>query len=243
MIVNSLKDGWEIIYQRAHANLAAVILSGWKKSEDIYRPTEMIIAVAQHDDEEILWDQSVHLTDQGAPLDFIEGDLDESMECASLVIANAYRQGLWIALMISMHHTSLYEPQRGTNNALDRFLDLQKNNQAEWRKQLKISKTVAVRNSSLVLFVDTLSLILCRRQLPLLSRRLEVGPTPDNQMVTVFQRDDKSIGLDPWVFEESEVQFSLETRRLDQLVYKDELELKTALNKAVIEVVTWDFRK
>lgn len=243
MIVNSLKDGWEIIYQRAHANLAAMILSGWKKSEDIFRPTETIIAVAQHDDQEIFWDQSVHLTDQGAPLDFVEGDLDKSMEQASLVIANAYRQGLWIALMISMHNSYLYEPQRGTNNTLDRFLDSQKDNQDRWLKQLGISKKLASSNYSLVLFADTLSLILCRRQLPLQSRRLEVSPTPDNQMVMVFQREDKSIGLDPWVFEEPEMQFSLETRRLHQLVYKGENELKTALDKAFIEVVTWNFRK
>lgn len=243
MIVNSLKDGWEIIYQRAHANLAAMILSGWKKSEDIYRPTEMVIAVAQHDDQEIFWDQSEHLTDQGAPLDFIESDLDTSMKQASLVVSNAYRQGLWIALLISMHNSCLYEPRRGTTVTLDRFLDSQKDNQVQWRKKLGISKALAERNYSLVLFADTLSLILCRRQLPLQSRRLEVSPTPDNEMVMVFQRDDKSVGLDPWIFEESEIQFSLEARRLSQLSYKSEVDLKHALDESLIEIMTWNFRK
>ncbi len=243
MIVNSLKEGWEIIYQRAHANLAAMILSGWKKSENIHRPTETLIAVAQHDDQEIFWDKSVHLTDQGAPLDFMEGDLDTSMEQASLVIANAYRQGLWIALMISMHNSCLYEPLRGTNAGLNRFLDAQKYNQDQWRKQIKISKETAARSYALVLFADTLSLILCRRQLPIQSRRLEVSPTPDDQSVMVFQREDKSIGLDPWIFEQPAVQFSLESRRLNQLAYNNEAEFKTALDEAPLEVITWDFSK
>ncbi len=243
MIVNSLKDGWEIIYQRAHANLAAMILSGWNKSDDIYRRTETMIAVAQHDDQEMFWDDSVHLSKKGAPLDFLQGTLDTTIEQVPFVIANAYRQGLWIALMISMHNTCLYEPQRGTKVAVDEFLDTLQKHQTDWRKQLGISKAVVEKSYAYMLFADTLSLILCRRQLPLQGRRLEVSPTPDNDMVLVYQREDDSLTIEPWIFEETQMEFSLETRRLDQLSFKSEAEFKKALDEARIEIVTWNFRK
>jgi hypothetical protein len=243
MIVNSLKDGWEIIYQRAHANLAAMILAGWKKSEDIYRRTETMIAVAQHDDQEMFWELSDHLTEQGAPLDFMQGTLDTTIEQVPMVIANAYRQGLWIALMISMHNSTLYEPQRGTSSALNRFLDEQAEHQTQWRKLLGVTKKRAEHTYSYMLFADTLSLILCRRQLPLQGRRLEVSVVGDQQTILVFEREDNTIGLDPWIFEENEVEFSLEMRHLQQLAFKSEAEFKTALDNAPLKLTIWRFKK
>lgn len=243
MIVNSLVDGWEIIYQRAHANLAAMIVAGWRKSDEVLRSTELIIATAQHDDQEMFWDQSIHLTDQGAPLDFMQGRFSTTLEQVPLIIANANRQGLYIALMISMHNCFLYEPKRGTDAKLDVFLDEQIAQQKAWRKQMRMTQQDAQRGYSLLLFGDSLSLILCRRQLPIQQRALEVAPMPDGTMVRVIQREDDTISLDPWVFEEEEMHFSLEVRRLHQLQFKNEREFMAALDTAIVEQVDWHFRR
>src|SRR5690606_1921867 len=78
MIVNSLKDGWEIIFQRSHANLAAILVAAWRKQDHVPRWTELIIATAQHDDQEMFWSQATHLTEIGAPMDFMQSDLDSN---------------------------------------------------------------------------------------------------------------------------------------------------------------------
>ncbi|TVQ15094.1 MAG: DUF3891 family protein, partial [Leptolyngbya sp. DLM2.Bin27] len=49
MIVNLQSDGWEIIYHRAHALLAAQIAGHWNLSKNTNRLYETIAAIAHHD--------------------------------------------------------------------------------------------------------------------------------------------------------------------------------------------------
>jgi hypothetical protein len=243
MIVNSLKDGWEIIYQRSHANLAAILIAGWRQQDQVPRWTELIVAAAQHDDQEMFWIEQQHLTDIGAPLDFAESELDTTRIDAQRVIDNAYRQGLWIALLISMHNSFLYEPLRGQDAKLDEFLDRQLRVQEDWRKKLGYSKKDIQTAYSFLSWADRMSLILCRRELPERERWLDVTPGPDGTMIRVMQRTDETIVLDPWIFEEDELPVSIEIRRLRQLKFRSEQELQRALDDAEIEIAEWQFKK
>lgn len=243
MIVNSLKDGWEIIYQRSHANLAAMLVAAWRHSDHIHRWTELLIATAQHDDQEMFWDTTHHLTDIGAPIDFTQSEPDTKQNNARVVIANAHRQGVWIALLISMHNSFLYEPMRGEAKELDAFLDQQRDNQAKWRRQLNYTKAEAEHAYAFLRFGDQLSLILCRREIPAGGRALDVMPGPDGEMIRVRQRDEDTLTLEPWVFEENMISFSIEVRRLQQLKFKDDAEFTRALHDADIEIREWRFAK
>jgi hypothetical protein len=243
MIVNSLKDGWEILYQRSHANLAAMLLAGWRQAERVPRWTELLIATAQHDDQEMFWQDSGHLTDIGAPIHFTEGDLDTSRIQAQLVIDNAYRQGVWIALMISRHNSYLYEPRRGEDAKLDAFLDRQKADQAHWRKLIGVSKKEMEDAYSFLQWADRMSLILCCRELPADERELDVAPTKDGMMVRVMQRADGTLKLTPWVFESSTLKVSVEARRLFQLQFDSEAAFRKALDAADLEIREWEFRR
>lgn len=243
MIVNSLQDGWEVIYQRSHANLAAMLVAAWRRQDHVPRWTELIIATAQHDDQEMFWDNSTHLTDLGAPIDFTQADLETSKIQANAVIENAYRQGIWIALLISMHNSFLYEPLRGEDRNLDAFLDQQRENQKHWRQQLGLAKATAEQAYAFLRWGDSLSLILCRRELPERGRFLDVAPGPDGEMIRVGQREDGSVVLDPWVLEEDEIRFSIETRRLKTLQFASEKAFFEELQAAKIELRQWHFVK
>jgi hypothetical protein len=243
MIVNSLKEGWEIIYQRSHANLAAILIAAWQRKDQVPRWTELIVATAQHDDQEMFWKETNHLTDIGAPLDFAEAELDTTRIHAQLVIDNAYRQGVWIALLISMHASFLYEPRRGEDAKLDEFLDLQRDVQESWRKLLGYSKKEIETAYAFLSWADRMSLILCRRELPERERELDVAPGPDGKMTRVMQREDGTIVVRPWIFEEDDLRVSIEVRRLSQLKFKSEAELQRALDDAEIEISEWHFRK
>jgi hypothetical protein len=241
MIVNSLNEGWEVLYQRSHANLAAMLVAGWRKHDHIPRWTELLIATAQHDDQEMLWDQAQHLTELGAPVDFMEATLDTNRLNARFVIDNAYRQGVWIALLISRHNSFLYEPMRGQDKQMDAFLDEQREKQEAWRKLLNCSKTDLERAYSFLGWGDRLSLILCRRELPGRGRYLDIAPGPDGEMIRVTQRDDETVSLDPWVLEEDEMTVSVETRQLKQLKFENEAEFGAVLNAAPIVLREWRF--
>lgn len=243
MIVNSLKDGWEIIYQRSHANLAAMLVAAWQKADHTPRWTELVIATAQHDDQEMFWADSRHLTDVGAPLDFTQGEMDTTVEQAQLVINNAYRQGVWIAVLISMHNSFLYEPLRGKNPKLDQFLDKQHANQKTWLKILNYSRAEAETAYAFLQWGDRMSLILCRRQIPERERELDVAPDQYGQMIRIGQRPDGTLRLSRWIFEADDFQVSIEVRRLQQLQFESEDAFQKSLNAADLEVRDWRFRK
>jgi hypothetical protein len=243
MIANSLKDGWEIIYQRSHANLAAMLVAAWQESDHVPRWTELLIATAQHDDQEMFWSNSNHLTDIGAPMNFTQGTLDTSRQQAQRVIENAYRQGLWIALLISRHNSFLYEPKRGQDKRLDEFLDTQQENQANWQKQLGYTDDDIDAAYSFLRWGDRLSLILCQRQIPQREREIDVAPDRHNRMIRLIQREDNTLYLDPWVLEDDELTVSVEVRRLNQLKFDSEEEFQMALDDAAIEHRQWQFQR
>ncbi len=243
MIVNSLKDGWEVIFQRSHANVAAMLVAAWQKKDHVPRWTELIIATAQHDDQEMFWKESQHLSDIGAPLDFTQGDMDATLEQAQLVIDNAYRQGAWIAILISMHNSFLYEPLRGEGKKLDAFLDRQKQNQAQWLKMLNFSRTEAETAYTFLCWGDCLSLILCRREVPERERAIDVAPDKNGRMIRVHQRPDETLALDHWIFDADEFTVSTEVRCLQQLEFDSESAFRKALEAADIEIRKWHFKK
>ena len=243
MIVNSLQDGWEVIYQRSHAHLAATLLAAWRTGDRIPDWTDLIIAAAQHDDQEMFWNEVDHLTEIGAPMDFAVAELNTRRIQAQLVIDNARRQGTLIALLISLHNSFLYESMRGKDKKLDAFLDRQRDDQKAWLRQLRWSQEQAAKAYAFIRWSDRMSLVLCRRELPDNERALEIEPAPDGAMVRVRLRDDGSLSLDPWVFQESQVTVSVEVRRLKQLKFGSEGELRKTLDTAKIEVREWEFRR
>ncbi|MBC7869618.1 MAG: DUF3891 family protein [Chitinophagaceae bacterium] len=243
MIVNSMQDGWEIVYQRSHALLAATLVSHWHQAIRPERWTETLVAIAQHDDQENYGEGSRHLSDIGAPLDFTQVDIDTNRIAARFIIENGARQSSWIALMLSRHSSFLHEGMRGQDNALDQFLDEQIANQKRWMKMLDISKKAADQAYALVGWGDRLSLILCKRELPDGERALDIRSGPDGVMYRVMQREDETIKLDPWPYEVDRVTFSVETRKVKQLKFTRENEFWQALQAAKIENRQWEFVK
>jgi hypothetical protein len=142
VIANQHENGWEIIYHRAHALLAAQIAGNWNKKDRPQRIIETVAAISHHDDVEKEWEGN-HLTPAGAPLDFTlatkTGDIKNLKEFTN----NARYRGRWVAMLISMHMSFLNEGKRGESPELDIFLDEQLENQEKWRKELGITKQEA----------------------------------------------------------------------------------------------------
>jgi hypothetical protein len=241
MIVNTHQNGWEIIHQRAHGLLAMKIASHWRKDQRPERWIETLIAVAEHDDGQEDWQGTNHLNPSGAPLDFSLKSFN--MIQLHRITELSQHKGRWVAMLISMHMTFLYEEKRGQNKEIDQFLDLQLANQKKWRKELKMSVQEAKKAYALMQWCDRFSLILCRNELPEAERLLEVSKGPDGKHYQVKQLNDQSILVEPWPFEEDTFELSIETAILSRLSFKDDRQLIHSILNAPITVKQWYLRK
>jgi len=241
MIVNTVPEGWEIIYQQAHALLAAQIAFEWRTSDRSERWVETLAAIAQHDDGQRGWAGKIGLTPAGAPANFTM--LPFSFEQARQVMEEAAFQGRWRALLTSMHLSFLYEELRGKEEKIDTFLDEQLANQNQWRRELKVSKPKAQQAYDLMQWCDRFSLILCRRELPEAERALEISAGPDGVRYEVILQKNNNVQVNPWPFQQKSFSVSVEASYLSQLQFKDETELTQALQLAPIRFRTWHIGK
>jgi hypothetical protein len=241
VIVNATPNGWEIIYHRAHALLAAQLAGQWRRKNAPARLYETLAAISHHDDLEKEWEEDI-LTEAGAPLDFTlnqDTDVDKIVK----LVNNARYRGRWVALLISKHMSRLNESKRGEIPELDKFLDEQLENQELWRKELEIEKADVEAAYAFMQWCDRLSLILCQQELPADERWLEISKGPDDQRYDIMQRSDSLVTVKPWPFEDEKFTVNIEACDLSQLKFKTSAELSQALQEAPIKVLEWTFVK
>lgn len=241
MIANQHEKGWEIIYHRAHALLAAQLGGHWKKENSPPRLYETIAAISHHDDLEREWEGN-HLTEVGTPLDFTLVKTTDTKQFRELT-KNARYRGRWVAMLISMHMSFLSEGLRGQSADIDSFLDEQLEHQKQWRKELKISKKDAEDAYAFMQFCDRLSLILCNGEIPEGERALEICKGPGGTRYDVKQRSDGNLTVEPWPFDNEPFIVNVEACYLHQVTFKDNAELTEALQTAPIKILDWTFVK
>lgn len=239
MIVHLTENGWEIIYHRAHALLAAQIAGHWRKEKVPKRFYETLAAIAQHDDLEREWEQD-RLTKAGAPLDFTL-DRESSIEHLTKLIEGAFYRGRWVALMTSMHTSFLNESRRGTSAEWDSFLDQLCQQQKQWQKELGATKEEVDKTYTFMRWCDRLSLILCQRQLPANERALEITNGPDGKRYEIVERSDGYLNVTPWPFDEEKFTVNVEASCISEVTFPDNDALTQALKQARIEVLEWTF--
>ncbi|WP_017314804.1 DUF3891 family protein [Mastigocladopsis repens] len=241
MIANLHEKGWEVIYHRAHALLAAQIAGHWHPEKRPLRWLETIAAISHHDDLEKEWEGN-HLTEAGAPLDFT---LDKKTDLSKLRrhTQNSRYRGRWVAMLISMHMSFLTEGKRGESPQLDSFLDEQLQNQEQWRKELNITKDEAAQAYEFFQWCDRLSLILCNHALPVGERALEIATLPDGNRYDVIESGDGNVTVKPWPFLEKKFTVNVEASYLEQLKFESNDELTQALQTAPIKTLEWTFAR
>jgi hypothetical protein len=241
VIVNLIEQGWEIIYHRAHALLAAQIAGYWQTVDSTARLVETVAAISHHDDLEREW-QDNELTETGVPLDFT---LNTSVDVQQLQenVTNALHRGRWVALLTSMHMSFLNEPRRGQLKALDQFLDEQREQQQQWQKALELTPKDAEKAYAFMQWCDRLSLILCQHRLPDDERALEISKGPDGKRYDIRQWRDGTVCVEPWPFKDERFTVHVETRHLSQMQFDSNAALRSALQEAPVATLVWNFAK
>jgi Protein of unknown function (DUF3891) len=239
VIVNLTENGWEIIYHRAHALLAAQIAGYWHTPDDTAHLVDTIAAIAHHDDLEREW-QGDHLTKAGAPFDFTLGS-DLSVPPLYKHIEEALYRGRWVALLVSMHMSFLNQDNRGQTPEFDEFLDKQIELQRAWRKSLKVKKADTEKTYAMMQCCDRLSLILCQRQIPEGERWLEIAKGPTGEQHDLIQRGDNTLSVKPWPFTEDKFTVRVDAAYLTQMKFESDRELIESLHQAPMDSIEWTF--
>ncbi|MGA7934486.1 MAG: DUF3891 family protein [Kovacikia sp.] len=241
MIVNLTENGWEIIYHRAHALLAAQLAGQWRKSDSPERLYETIAAISHHDDLEQEWEGN-ELTEAGAPLDFTLNS-DSSLEKLKALITSARYRGRWVTYLTSKHIYFLNQAQQGKSPEWEAFLKQQLKSQEQWRKELGIDKDKAERAYQFMRWCDRLSLILAQKKIPDAGRALEITSGIDGQRYDIRGLADGRVTVEPWPFEADQFTVNVEACQLAELKYRDNNSLVKALQQAPIKVLEWTFVK
>jgi hypothetical protein len=241
MIVNPTQEGWEIIYHRGHALLAAQIASQWRRGKRPPRIIETIAAISDHDDLAREW-ESDNIGPTGAPLDFTLQTGTDVDSLRALVTGARYRSR-WVALLISKHISFLFEPSRDETPELQAFLDEQTELQEQLREGLGIDIAEAEEAYAFMQWCDRMSLILAQRNLPARERALEVSKGPDGVRYDVLQRADGTVTVQPWPFEHNEFTVSVEATYVSQVSFQNNAQFVEVLKTAPIQTLEWRFVK
>jgi len=239
MIVNLQTDGWEIIYHRAHALLAAQIAGYWDICKNSSRLYETIAAISHHDDLEKEWEGN-QLTAAGAPLDFTL-ERNDSLSRLRRHADEALYRGRWVAMLISMHSCFLNQSKRDENPEIAEFIDEQQQRQRQWRDELNITKDEALAAYDFMRWCDRLSLILCQRQVPTGGRKLEIITDYEGLSYTLFRSSPGDLTVKPWPFATESFSISVDACDLSQLQFESNDQLSKALQNAPRKILTWQF--
>lgn len=257
MITHPTPTGWQVIYQRAHALLAAQIVAHWDPPQ---RPSyaaahwqATLAAITQHDDAGREWEGEGLLTPAGAPKDFRISTV--SARQPSLSIEHARYQGQYSALLQAMHVQTLYADFAAEHAELGELLEAIDGWLTGWRKALKLSKAEAEACYRLLKWGDDCSLILCQRHLPTDGRAIEIGAGPDGTIYTARMLTDSGgadprtgdamtgVMVEPWPFAVPAFTVSIETTRIDGLAFASDADLVTALQSGTIAPQVWTFAR
>ncbi|HEY9617729.1 MAG TPA: DUF3891 family protein [Microcoleaceae cyanobacterium] len=241
MIVNLTRNGWEIIYHRAHALLAANLAGHWRRSDSPLRLYETIAAISHHDDLEREWEGD-HLTPAGAPLDFTLGT-ESSLEKLQKHMADACYRGRWVALLTSKHICFLNQNQWEASQEWKDFLNQQLQLQEQWRQELNLTAEEAEEAYQFMRWCDRLSLILVQQQIPDAGRAVEITSGIRGQRYDLRQVQDSQLTIEPWPFEKDQFMVSVEASYLPELKYDSNEALVDALQHAEIKPLEWRFTK
>lgn len=238
MLCNCTPTGWEVVYQNAHARLAADLLRPVRADRRPARWDALLFATALHDNGWQEWEPGDHRTALGTPRPFEETTVADVVRQSEMALRRVQHASLFAALLVAEHYRSLYG--RVDDDAVRDMLKAQTERRARWRRVLGVRQAEVAAHYAPLRWADTLSLFLCGRTLPIDGLRVEVGPITEGATPTfVWQRADGTVGMDPWPYADDRVTVGVETYTLAQLTFATDAALADALDAATAVPVAW----
>jgi hypothetical protein len=233
MIVLPEYEGWNIIFQRNHALLATKIALEISPSLRPEPWTELLVAIAEHDDGQAPWSSDRLLNEKGEPQDFSQ--LGFYQEQAEQVVKNAFYKSSWISLLTSLHTSMIYSdfPEAAP------FLQRQSSLQRSLLDRIGISYEKAYSIYSFMKWCDELSLLLCRDRING-QKKMTIGQLPDG-ITRDLEVINGTLEVRPWCFFRDNFSLSAEVYPIDQKTFSDAEELHEKIKQCNPTEKVWSF--
>jgi hypothetical protein len=238
MLVRLDGDGALAIGQLSHAWLSGQLARAWGNPQfGAVEPREAIaLGAEQHDIGWALFDLLPRFNaESGLPRSFLELTVADHLAIWRGAPEHLCSQSLHAALVVSLHGCSLSQlrltsaPAPAQAAQLQAHVDEERARQARLRERLGVSDAQADRTRRHMWTWDGLSLALCNGWRPFTAKDV---PTADGLTdMELREREDGSITLDPWPFDDERVEVRCEARRLDSR-YEDEAAMRDAFARA-----------
>jgi hypothetical protein len=238
------EDGDAVIAigQPAHAWISGQLAAAWGNDRfPAPEPLEeMRLGAEQHDLGMAAWDAEPRLNpDTGRPQSFLEMPTEVHLGLWTRAPRLALAQGRYVALLVSMHGTLLYEyrdwsraPEE-TRAAVEEYRadqrrlreHLVESLRADPRYAEHVTPEALERNRRLVAAWDAISLMLCMNRLPY------TVEAPERIELAALGDGGARSRLDPWPFRADELVVRCEGRRLEGR-FESDAEVREALHAA-----------
>jgi hypothetical protein len=255
MIHREEPAGLTVITQPAHAWISGCLARVWGNEQfGSFAPTEEVCLGAEQHDIGWLWWEGVPTlnANTGYPYNFMEVPTEEHVNIWSNAKQLALPFGRYVALLVSLHGTGLFERYRGWQNSAESSQMVREflGHEYAFQEKLTVSlqndshyaqyatQEVIARNRSLVATWDSLSLALCmgmRRQ-----QQFSRVPTASGETtltLTPVDNDPTQIKVAPWSFQHKEVTLVFEGKILQE-TFTNETAMRAALASADCTTIT-----
>lgn len=243
--------GLIVITQPTHAWISGCLAQAWGNETfgDFAPKQEVCLSAEQHDIGWLFWENAPTLNPKtGYPHNFMELPTAVHVDIWSGAKQLVLPFGRYVALLVSLHGTGLYERYRGWQNSPESSQIVQAFFEHEYAFQAKLTADllrdshyapyakpeVIERDRSLVAIWDSLSIAICTgisceqtfNQVPTISGETTLTLTP-------IDGNTQQVKVSPWPFQQDEVELVYEGRLLQE-TFTDEAAMRTAL-----EVADW----
>jgi hypothetical protein len=245
MIVNKSVIGLHIIFHEAHGLLAGKIANEIAAE---YRPIhwfETLIAVCEHDDRQLNFDEKDYLSDIGVPLDFTEerSSVKDVITRMQRILKSAANKSLWVKLLISYHLEFIYSDLKAESKRIASFFADEDRARQLILKEFKISDKKARSYYEVMRFCDRLSLILCKDEAPAAERLLEINTSINGETFFIKKAKNGELIITPWIFSNTEFEVSVEERILRETQFTSATQFQTILMESKPQPKKWVLKK
>jgi hypothetical protein len=245
MIVNHTSQGWQVISHSTHGLLAGKIAQKIKRELRLKNWVDTLTGIIEHDDMLLGFDEKEYLTPNGTPKDFkmAGGTNAQSLEHAKRVYRMALQKSQIIALLVGKQLCFLYDSMAKEYGPMNSFLEEVKELRISQRKLYDLTVVHLEDLHAILLFCDRTSLILVQNKIPEVGKKLDINTTIGNETYCISRRDDASITIEPWIFQDEKFEIGFESRLLTAASFADNQDLKRQLDKAEIVYNEITFKK
>lgn len=245
MIVNKSNKGIHIILHEAHGLLAGKIANEIRPE---FRPInwfETLIAVCEHDDRQLNFDEKDYLSDIGVPLDFTEEKtvVNDIVERMRRIMKSSINKSLWVRLLVSYHLEFIYSEPATSSQKIRKVFQEEVLFRKDVLKQFKISDSKAREYYEFLRFCVRLSLILCKDETPSAGRLLEINTSINNEQYFIKRDPSDVLIVSPWIFKDDELTLSVEERLLKDTQFTSSRQFEKVLKNTTPSLKQWKIKK